>query len=559
MSTTQPGRTPSSPPAPGRAESSRTGSGVERVPVLIVGAGLAGTATAMFLGLHGVKSLLVERHPTTSNHPKARGQTWHTMEALRIAGVSERVRAAGYDVDLGMPIVIGQSVAGPIFHEILGEKWPDMSHLTPERMGMASQERTEPILAERAVELGAEIRFSTRLESFEQDEEGVTAVIGDLATGERRTVRADYLVAADGWRGGIRESLGIGVHGRGALGDSVAVVFDADVDELVKGREFALFYLQNPRLSEVVGGVGAFASTDTPGRWAVMFGFDPAVRPLAEFSDDDLVEKVRIAVGVDDLPVKLVSRASTGLAHRVAERFSDGRVFLVGDAAHTMPPHGGQGGNTAIMDGFYLAWKLAAVARGWAGADLLDSYDTERRPYGEMIAGQQYSNMIERSSPELRDGTEDALIPPGLPLFGYRYPDGAVVPESDEDGERFEDPVNPTGRPGSHAPHVWFTKAGERLPSLDLFGRGFVLLTESAAWAEVAADVAERLGVPLRAEVVNAPGGPAGEWLDKYGIGADGASLVRPDRFIAWRTTASSGPATDAKDLEAALRTALSR
>lgn len=527
----------------------------EHVPVLIVGAGLAGTSTAMFLGLHGVSSLLVERHPSTSHQPKARGQTWHTMEALRIAGVSDRVRAAGYDIDLGMPIVIAESVTGQVIHEILGEKWPDMSHITPERMGMASQERTEPILAERARELGAEIRFDTRVESVTQDADGVTAVATDVHGGGRRTIRADYLVAADGWRGEIRAALGIGSHGRGDLNHSIAVVFDADLDEVVQGREFALFYLQNPALD----GITAFASTDVPGRWVVMFEYHPdRGERYEDFTEAQFVEKVRLAVGMDDLDVRVVDSAATGFAHRVADRFSAGRVHLVGDTAHTMPPHGGQGGNTAVMDGFYLAWKLAAVVRGWAGPDLLDTHDTERRPYGELVAGQQYANMITRAMPHLADGTEDPPVLPEQALLGYRYPDGAVAPEPDEDGTRLEDPVHPTGRPGSHAPHFRLTRNGEPLPVLDLFGRGFVLLTESDAWGKTATEVADRLGVPLRADVIGGTDGLAdadGDWRRRYGIGPDGATLVRPDRFVAWRT---SEPA-DTGALEAALRTVLYR
>jgi 2-polyprenyl-6-methoxyphenol hydroxylase-like FAD-dependent oxidoreductase len=514
------------------------------VPVLIVGAGLAGGSAAMFLGLHGVKSLVVERHPSTSNQPKARGQTWHTMEALGYAGVADKMTAAGYDVSLGMPIVIAQTVTGPPIHEILGEEWPQPAHVSPATIAMASQERAEPILMERAVELGAQFRFRTKLESFRQDADGVTAELRDLATSEVSTVTADYLVAADGWRGEIRDGLGIGTHGRGEIGNAIGVVFDADLDHVVKGREFALFYLQNPELSDTYG-TGAFVGTDTPGRWVVMFAYDPAVKDFADYTDDEVIEKVRIAVGIPDLDVRLVSRAATGLAHRVADRFSSGRVFLTGDAAHTMPPHGGQGGNTAVMDGFYLAWKLAYVLRGYAGPGLLDSYDVERRPYGELIAGQQYANMIFRSAPQLADGTEDQIVDPLAALFGYRYPDGAVVAEEDEDGARLEDPATPTGRPGSRAPHVWL---GEGRSTIHLFGREFVLLTSSQAWADAAAEVS--LDVPLRTVVLDSV-----EWQEKYGVGPAGASLVRPDRFVAWR---SVGAGT-AADLEGALKKVLSR
>src|SRR5690606_19392046 len=216
-------------------------------------------------------------------------QSWHTMEALAVAGVAEEVRAAGYDVSVGYPIVIAESVAGRRFHEIIGEEPPDLSHLTPATMGMASQERTEPILAARAKELGADLRFSTRLESLAQDDDGVTAVITDLRTGERRTVRADYVVAADGWRSELRSALGVGTHGRGDLNHTVNVIFEADLDALVKGREFALFYVRNPRLP----GMSVFVSTDMPGRWLAAFEYDPAKGERPEdFTEEQLVANV---------------------------------------------------------------------------------------------------------------------------------------------------------------------------------------------------------------------------------------------------------------------------
>jgi putative polyketide hydroxylase len=516
----------------------------EHVPVLVVGGGLAGLSTAMFLGVHGVPCVLVEQHAGTADQPKARGQSWHTMEALRIAGVDERMREAGYDIDLGMPIVVARSVAGPVLRELLGDRPPDRAHLTPARMAMASQQRAEPILAARARELGARLRFTTRLDQLDQDHCGVTARTTDLATGQRRTLRADHVVAADGWRSPLRSRLGIGTHGRGELGSSVSVVFDADLHELVGGREFALFYIQNPELD----GSASFVSTDVPGRWAVFFEYHPerGERP-ADFTAPRLVATVRAVVGVPDLDVRLVATADTGIAHRIADTLTAGRVHLVGDAAHTMPPHGGQGGNTAVMDGFHLAWKLAYVVRGFAGPELLASHDVERRPYGELVAGQQYANLVARSAPQLADGTEAPLLPFEWFLLGYRCPGGAVLPEPDEDGALTEDPATSTGRPGSRAPHV---RLADGRSTVELLGDGFVLLTGSPDWAKAAVEVAARLAVPLRAEVLDDAG-----WSDRYGIGGEGASLVRPDQFVCWRTRS----AADADDLESALRTLLSR
>lgn len=518
---------------------------MERTPVLVVGAGLAGLSTATFLGLHGVASLAVERHPGTSTQPKARGQTPQTMEALRIAGVAERVRDAGFDMNTQMEIVIAESVTGRVLHQVAENIAMDLTHLSPAGMAMAGQERTEAILADRVRELGAQVRFSTELTSFTQDADGVTATLQTEA-GEQ-TVRADYLVAADGWRAGIRSELGDGAHGRGRHGGMVSVVFDADLGDLFAGRDFVLYYLQNPGLRH---GTGGFGVTDTPGRYVVLFGYDPETdEPVDEIGEDVLVDQVRTAMGMPDLTVRIVDRAQFEMASRVADRFSAGRVFLVGDAAHVMAPTGGQGGNTAVMDGFYLGWKLAYVIRGLAGPGLLDSHDAERRPFGDLVTEQQYANYVARMAPQLRDGSEAELLP-FESMLGYRHLGGAVITDPGDDEALVEDATHPTGRPGSHAPHVWLDRDGARLSTVDLFGGGFVLLTASPSWTTVASAVSDRLGVPIETHVLD-----AGEWLQAYGIGAEGASLVRPDRFVAWR----SRSAGSAADLEKALRVVLSR
>ena len=212
-------------------------------------------------------------------------------------------------------------------------------------------------------------------------------------------------------------------------------------------------------------------------------------------------------------------------------------------------PTGGQGGNTAVMDGFYLGWKLAYAIRGLAGPGLPASHDAERRPFGDLITEQQYTNYVTRMAPQLRDGSEADPIPLAS-MLGYRHLGGATVTEPGDDGALVEDATNPTGRPGSHAPHVWVGRGGEHSSTIDLFGRGFVLLTASPSWAQAAAAVSDQLGVPIDVQVL-----ADDRVLGAYGITAEGASLVRPDRFVAWR---SRGAGT-AADLEKALRVVLCR
>ncbi len=493
---------------------------MDEYPVLVVGAGLAGLSAAMFLGVHGVPALVVERHATTSLHPKARGQFPHTMEALRVAGVDRRIAELAL-VDTGFHIKVAESVTGRVYNDILIDTNPDFSALSPVGWANASQERVEPVLADRARELGAELRFSTELVSFTQDADGVTALLGDGTT-----VRARYLVAADGHRSPIREALGIGTHGSGDLGRSSGVMFDADL-----GRTgFALYYLQNAALP---GGAGVVVGTDTPHRWALSVGYDPEIT--------DWTSLIRTATGRPDLePVLVGGEVNNGhTSARVADRFSAGRVHLIGDAARVMPPTGAFGGNTAILDGYSLAWKLALVVSGEAGPGLLDSHDVERRPYSELLVEQQYRSFVDRMRPDLADDTLAEPVEPASALFfGYRQL-GAAVLEPDDDRAVLENPEQPTGRPGSRAPHV---PLGDGNSTVDLFGREFVVLTGSAAWVAAA----EESG--LSAYLLDG-------WTKPYGVTDEGAVLVRPDGFVAWRSVGAGEPA----DLARALRIVLAR
>ncbi|GLW21330.1 hypothetical protein DI270_033190 [Microbispora triticiradicis] len=527
----------------------------ESVPVLVAGAGLAGLSTAMFLGVHGVPALVVERHTGLSTQPKARGQMPPTMEALATAGVAGRFLAAappGTDESI---IVIAESVTGRVLHDFV-QAAPDMSALSPAPMGMVSQERAERILAERAVELGAEIRFSTVLESFRQDGDSVVASLVDRATGRRRTVTARYLVGADGHKGTIRDAAGIAAHGRTSFGPmrTMFLQFEADLDVTLKGAAFGLFYIQNPALP---GGSATVVTTDHPGRYVLSCVFDPGEEP----GPDRLTEVIRIACGVPGLNPRVVDAAWSspgGHVTRVADTFRSGRVVLAGDAAHLMPPTGGQGGNAAVLDGYHLAWRLAYTLAGLAGPGLVASYDAERRPYADVLAEQQYANMVQRHAPHLRDESVAEIMDPAVGLFGYVCPSGAFAAEPDDGRPLFENPASPSGRPGTRAPHVRLDREGVPVSSRDLFGTAFTLLAGPAGepWEKAAAEAARRTGVTVGTHVVGAAGGlgdPEGRFTAAYGITAEGASLVRPDGVVAWR---SRGPAA-AGELEAALRTVL--
>jgi putative polyketide hydroxylase len=363
-------------------------------------------------------------------------------------------------------------------------------------------------------------------------------------------------VAAASPHSPIREALGIGLHGRGVFGHGIGVVFEADLG--VDG--YRLYYLQNPALP---GAGGVLEGTDGPNRYLLNVGFVPDRDRVADFTPARWVELVRIATGVPDLEVKLVQGgdATTQVAAQVADRFSQGRVHLIGDAAHVMPPAGGMGGNTAVTDAYYLAWKLAMVLRGEAGPGLLDSHDPERRSYADILMEQQYTEFARRIWPQLDDGTLTALVEPISTLFfGYRHLSRAVVIEDADDREPLENPERPTGRPGSRAPHVRLGLAGAELSTRDLFGRRFVVLAGPAGadWVRAAGEAGATLGIELDVHRVNSPQGPDdmdGQFAARYGVGDSGAVLVRPDGFIAWRSPGAGAPG----ELERALRAVLDR
>ena len=497
--------------------------------VVIAGAGLGGLSTAVFLGLHGVDTLVLERHAGLSTQPKARGQMPATMEALAAAGLAGRFAAAAPPGRPEGKIVVAESVTGKTLLSFT-DAMPDFSRFSPQHSGLVSQQRAERILADRAIELGVTIRFNTELEWFEQGRDSVTVRLRDRTTGDFTTVGARYLVAADGHKGTLRAAAGIGVHGRqrGAPVSTMFASFDADLRPALDGAAFGLWHIQNAALPY---GNATVITTDDPGRFVIGGGFGPA-----DAEPERLVSHIRTAAGIPDLEVRDFDIAWTSSGTwitRVADRFRAGRVLLVGDAAHLMPPTGGQGGNAAVLDGWHLAWKLAAVLAGHAEDRLLDSHDTEQRPYAEQLAEQQYANYVQRIDPSVADESVAEIIDPARGLFGYVCPSGAFLADGDAigpgfnapDGAPFEDPARPSGRPGTRAPHAVLP---DGTSTRDRFGRGFVLLTagRDSDWKQAAAGLVPQVSVFSLDDTA----------LALYRLPAGGATLVRPDGVIAWRS-----------------------
>jgi hypothetical protein len=258
-------------------------------------------------------------------------------------------------------------------------------------------------------------------------------------------------------------------------------------------------------------------------------------------TDEACVELVRAGLGVPDLPVEIDNVMRWEATAEVADQLQSGRVFLVGDAAHEMPPYGGYGGNTGIHDAHNLAWKLAAVLDGDAGEGLLASYDSERRPVAAFTVEQAYARYVTRAAPFLAAGGMDTPVPDANIDLGYRYRSNAVASEPDDDGAIQGDPREAHGVPGSRAPHYLLTRDGETVSTLDLFKRNFVLFSgaDGAAWTGAADAAARELGIDLETHSIGSGefSDPGGAFTDSYGITTTGAVLVRPDGFVAWRAT----------------------
>nr|AMX23348.1 putative monooxygenase [Actinoallomurus sp. ID145698] len=515
----------------------------EEAPVLIVGGGLSGLTTALFLAWRGVPALLVERHPGPSFHPRAHRVNERTMELMRaIPGLEDALVDAGPWAIEDFAMVIGMTVTGPEMHRMnLAEEAEAVidASITPVRVSSAGQDQIEPVLLKFAKEHGADVRFGTELVSFSADDSGVSAVIRDRTSGSSQTVRARYLVAADGHRSAVREALGIGTHGVGTLSHNVNVTFESPaLPRFMKGKEATLYYLRNPKFT------GSYIGTHIPERGSVSFDYDPAKEPLSSFDDTKCIQRVRAAFGVWNLEAKVVEILPWEMASRVADRFRSGRVFLIGDAAHQMTPAGGLGGQTAMQDGYDIAWKLAAVLQGSAGAGLLDTYEDERKPVAEVTVARTVVNYIERLAPHRTDVPRDVKADNIGVTIGYRYRSRAVLTEEPDDGLPAENPREPSGRPGTRGAHVRLERDGIPVSTIDLTGEEFVLLAgpEGGAWTEAAGQT----DAPLTAYRV---GGDLvdvdGNWAERYGVGKAGAVLLRPDGYIAWRSAEGADePAT---------------
>ena len=558
----------------------------EDVPVLIVGGSLVGLSAALFLRRHGVDVLAVERHAGTAIQARAGHFHLRTVEILRSAGLEDAVRGKSeeqYPPDGGINNV--ESLAGREIANYFPNLNAGVDEFSPTIRLFINQDALEPIIRARAAELGARLRYGTECLSLEQDSDGVTAVIRDLASGAESQVRAQYVIAADGNRSPIREQLGIAMNGHGLLSNSITIYFrsKSDLGPLLADRNQGVHYVTNPLLRGFFrldrSGNAGFLVVNLVGdisRPEIVAAYPsaPWANVAAGITEARALELLRAAIGIPDIPVVIENIATWRAVADSADRYRDGRVFLAGDAAHTVPPNGGYGGNTGVQDAHNLAWKLALTLSGVAGPALLDTYDAERRPIGELTVEQAFTRYVNRVAPYLGTDNTQPLVDDFSMEIGYRYNSAAIVlepavlesavlesagPESPAGAlPLHEHPRESFGRPGARAPHVFLDREGgtgkDAVSTLDLFGTNFVLLTgpEGGDWHAAALAAAKEADVALDAHVVGAPGFP-----QAYGISPSGAVIVRPDGFVGWRAVAGSGDSPTGDEPEAVLRRVL--
>lgn len=529
--------------------------------VLIVGGGPCGLAAAIALGRCGVRTLLVEKHPSTSFHPRGHVVSARTMEIFRTWGLEDAVRARGIPHDRNQGIIFVRSVVGEVIGEIrtCADRQRNRLFETygPSAKTSCPQDALEPVLRRAADDQASvDVMFGTLLEDLEQDEQGVSAKIttGDGAT---RIVRARYAIAADGARGAIREQLGVPLGGDAALGHQIGVYFEADLWPWVVNRPNLLWWIYNPAT------VGVMIALDGRNRWTYNFGYDATKNTPEDFTPERCADIVKSAIGVEDLRLQVKDVRAWRMQARIAEKLRVGRIFLAGDAAHPLPPTGGQGMNTAIGDVHNLCWKLALVLQGVADEDILDSYEAERLPVIRFNVAQSVRNARRMESAGLggimkthEDFCEDDIshMRDAIPgqrehfeyygqTFGYAYRSPLVFDEGNPAQPRDVNTYDATAAPGGRAPHCWLKlpEGGPTISTVDLFkDLRFTLLAgrDAQPWVQAFARAASKAGIRSQAFVVGAHRDlldHLGAFHDLYEISPRGAVLVRPDGHVAWR------------------------
>jgi len=509
--------------------------------VVIVGAGPAGLAAAIELGTRGIQTLLIEQRERTGVAPRAKTTNVRTRTHMRRWGIADRLaEASPFGIDYPTNMIYVTRLGGYELARINNglNAAPERDGRYPEHAQWIPQYKTEAVLLEKARALTpVTVRFATRFVSAHQDEQGVTVEIAgsDNGTG---TLRTRYLIGADGARSMVRDSIGAKMEGRYGISHHYNIIFRAPgLAEAHRHGPAAIYWQMSP------DGFSALGPMDDDNRWFFMPG---GAAPGTSLSKQEAEKLIARSTGID-LPYDVISADSWTASALLADRYSDRRIFLVGDAAHLHPPTGGYGMNMGVGDSVDLGWKIAAVLQGWAGHGLLESYGVERRMVARQVIDEAVANFAvfaERPSSAIEEATDEGEAMRrnlGLQLqatkrrefdslgivLGLCYQSRWIAEEAGDPPPVEAINYVPSARAGCLAPHAWLPD-GRSL--YDLFGPGFILLVADGGdenEVQKAVAQAEALHVPL--EVVRPKG------LDIALLYGADLTLIRPDQHVAWR------------------------
>jgi 2-polyprenyl-6-methoxyphenol hydroxylase-like FAD-dependent oxidoreductase len=538
----------------------------EDFPVVIAGAGPVGLILSILLSRQGIRHLVVEKRDTVSTLPRARGLTIRTMEILSQLGMQEEINAFSLPPDWSECFIYAETLAGKIIGVMPSGSMMAgaVSSVSPNEYKVAAQDRIDPLFFKHAsVYSQAEFRFNTEVIGFrETKQRKIVTTLQDM-DGRIGSVGSEYLIAADGGRSNIRAMAGIEETGLGST--AYALVnnhFRADLSRFTKDRQAPLIWTMAPGLQ------GVFHPLDGREMWAAQIHYDPVVDKPESWTSERVLTRLQAMIGApvgEEPHIELLKTYTFRLTTMVAERLRHGRLVLAGDSAHQTLPHGGFGLNTGIQTAHNLAWKLGAVLRGEASAELLDSYNGERREVAERVCRFGLVNAghilaLKQAMSGAANDEERAAIVAASRTYGnwtgldigvhYAGPGAYVV--DDIPPPEVANPVTefvPHAKPGYRAPHFWVRKGGERVSTISLFD-GFVLLAgpEGNAWIEAASALDRTASPAIRSYRVADDGDLVSEvdFCALYGIAVDGTVLVRPDGHVAFRSPhRTDDPAAD--------------
>lgn len=523
--------------------------------VLIVGAGPVGQLAALLLSDSGISSMLIDKHLAAQSAPKAHAINARTLEICDSIGVSAaRLRELGASANEGGDVWFVGTLAGPEFGCLPYERQDeDALQATPYPLSNIPQPAFEEELIAK-IRTEPLIDFRRGVECLEVSDRGdhVEVMLADIVPGEKHTQTFDYVIAADGAGSKIRQSLGIEMEGPDALADYLMIHFTADLRHLTEGRRGVLYFLFEPDVN------GALIAYDHAKTWVLMHPWSPATEQREDYNDARCRALIDKATG-HPLPQMTIENVSPWrMSAQVAAQYRRGRIFLAGDAAHRIPPAGGLGLNSGAGDAQNLAWKLAAVLRGDAGAALLDSYEEERQPVArnnneqslnnaakmfDLVAvlhglepdqaGDRYAAVSANPGafPELAKVVEAQR--PHFDSFnlqlGYRYASAAIYDPAPIPAVKDVSDYQPSWDAGAHFPHRWVRRHGQTVPLQTLLSANrFTLLCGPTAVTPGTDSAIDQMRFGDSFE-------DSEDWESLTGLAAAGAVLIRPDGHIAAR------------------------